>query len=91
MVKLKDEAHVSIAELDQIRIGERTQIGVGYEDAARVGTIETAEQVQQRTLSHARRADNGHHLAMSHGQIQIAQYVNALGAEVEGLVESLYV
>jgi hypothetical protein len=44
---------------------------------ARIGTIETAQQVQQRALAHARRAHDGDHLAAFHRDRQVAQHRQA--------------
>jgi hypothetical protein len=42
MVKLKDEADVAVAELDELAVVETAKIGVGDVNLTSIGTIETA-------------------------------------------------
>src|SRR5438067_1860310 len=58
MMKLKDEADVVIAESRELVIRHRRELGVAYADAPRVGTIESAEEMEQRRLADAARPDD---------------------------------
>ncbi len=89
MMELKDEADVAVAKLHERGIVERPEIGVGNDDLSRVGAVEAAEQVQQRALANARRADDRDHLAVGDVQFEIAEHVDALRTQLIDLVEAL--
>ena len=53
-----------------------------------VGAIEPAQQVQQRALADAARADDGDHLPALDDQIEVAEHVDVLRADAVALVEA---
>ena len=75
MMKLEDEADALVPEPDERGIVERTSTGApSIATVPFVGPIEPAQDVQQRALADAGRADNRHHLARLDLQIEIAQH-----------------
>ena len=74
MMELIDEAERAVAQLAARGIGELGHLLPGHIDLPRGGGIQAAQQMQQRALSRARRADNGHGLARLHRQVQPVEY-----------------
>ena len=86
-MELEDEAHLGVAKRHARLIGHGAEIVTVYGDAARVGAIEAAQQVQQRALADAARADDGQHLPALDDQIEIAEHVDVLRADAVALVQ----
>ena len=76
MIELKHHAEVSVAQ--DIAPGRRQIVdAIAFEtNLARVGSIERGEQVQQRGLAAAARADDRDELALMHGQLDALQHRN---------------
>jgi hypothetical protein len=72
MVKLKDESNVAVPELHQLAVAQGSQVRVGNANLAFVGTIEPAEDVEQRALPHTGCPDDGHHLAVPDIELEVA-------------------
>ena len=81
-MELEHEADLSVAERDDLLIGQRRDLGARDRDGSLVDAIETAEHVQQRALSDARRADDRDHLARVDLQIEIAQHDERTSGDV---------
>src|SRR5204862_3539694 len=79
---------VAVPELDQRIVGQRRQLALGDAHRSAVDAIEPAKRVQQRALPYAGRADDGEHLAVLDGEVEIAQHVNPLRAHLVILVEA---
>src|SRR5262245_21331472 len=88
MVELKDEADVPVAELDERRIRQRQQRSLPHLDRSGIRPIEPAQQVQERALANARRADERHHLASLNVEIDVAQHVQSGAPGLVGLVQA---
>ena len=63
MVELKDEPDALISEGDDLGIGQPREIRPVDRDAALVRAVEGPQQMQERALANARRADDRDHLA----------------------------
>ena len=88
VMELEDEPDVPVAKLHERGVVHLRQRLSRHHDRARAGTIEAAQQVQQRALADARRADDGHHLPRLHVEIEIAQHVNALRCRPDSVLFS---
>ena len=73
-MELEDEADVLVAKRGELGIGQRGEVGIRHPHRAGVDRVEPAENVEERALPHARRADDCHHLPLLHLQIQAAQH-----------------
>ena len=73
-MELKDEADPAVAEGDDLASASAVSVAAGDSDAALVGPIQPAEDVQQRALADARGADNRHHLAGVDRQVEVAKH-----------------
>ena len=82
MMELEHEADLSVAERDDLLIGQRRDLGARDGDGSLVDAIQTAEHVQQRALSDARRTDDRDHLARVDLQIEIAQHDERTSGDV---------
>ncbi len=91
MVELEDEAHVPISKLHQRCVVQRFEIRVGDDNLSGVGSIESAQQMEQGALAHTGRANDRHHLAIRHMQLEIAEHVDALRTQLVHLVQALNV
>ena len=87
MVELEDEADVLVPEGRQRFVCHGADVRIADPDGPGIGAIEAAQQVQQRALAHTGRADHRHHLAALDGQIEIAQHVQPLRADLIALVD----
>ncbi len=74
-MKLKDEPDVTIAKLDQIRIGEPRQVGLADANLAAVDPVEAAQHMHQRALPYPGGPDDGHHLARLNREVETAKHV----------------
>ena len=73
-MELKHEADVPVSERDDLLVRHRGDIGVADRNRSAVDTIESAQHVQERALSHARGADDRDHLAGIDLQIEVAEH-----------------
>ena len=70
---LEHEPHVLPSQHRQRIVVERGKIGAVQTDAARVGTIQTRDEVEQRGLADARLAHHGDVLALAYIEADVAQ------------------
>src|SRR6266850_8445627 len=82
VMKLKDEADVPVAELDERPVGHRGELVILDPDRSAVDSIEPAERMEQRALADAGGTNDSEHLARLDREIEIAQHVNALRANL---------
>ena len=73
MVKLENEAERLIAQLVALLGRHIVDTAALQIDAALVGTVQGAQQVQQRAFAGAGRADDAEELAVFDGEVQPAQ------------------
>src|SRR5688500_19271526 len=67
MMELEHEADLLVAEPRELFVAQAGEVHAADGDEAAGRTIERAEDVQQRALPGAARADDGHHLTLLHG------------------------
>src|SRR5690625_1114669 len=84
MVKLIDKPKVAIANGGTARLVGARQVLAGHFHAARGGPVQSAKQVQQRALAHARRPQNGHLLAGPNFKINAFENLEAGAGLGEG-------
>ena len=82
-MELVDEADHAIAQRAALRFGKGVQVATVDFDAAGVGPVEAAEDLQQRRLARTRRADDGEALAGAHIEVQATQHLERRGALLE--------
>src|SRR6266849_6701831 len=73
-MELEDEAHVPVAEPGHLVVGHSGHVAAVDRDRSFVGTIEPAEEMEQRRLADAGRADYGEHFATLHGEVHVAEH-----------------
>ena len=88
MMELEDEADAVVPERDDLGVAQPRQVSAVDRDRPLIDAIEAAEQVQQRALADARRADDGGHLAGVHLEIEIAKHRERLSADRIALDEA---
>ena len=64
-----------VAEAGELGLGELGDVGAVVENAAAVGSVEGADNLQQGGLSGARGTHNRHHLALVDGEVDVAQHM----------------
>ena len=64
VVELEDEADVAAAPAGELALRELRHVGAGHDHLARRGPVDAGDQVEQRRLARARRAHQGHELAL---------------------------
>jgi len=88
VVELEHEAHMPVAERDDVGVAHPGELGAVDGNAALIDAIEAAQHVQQRAFPHAGGTDNRHHLARVHGQIEIAKHGQRTAADRVALDEA---
>ncbi len=86
-MELEDEADVPIPERHPLVVGHPAEAAAVEDDLAALGTVEAADQVQQRALADAAGADDRDHLATLDRQRQITKHVDVLRADAIALVQ----
>ncbi len=86
-MELVDEAQRAVAQRAALGLVEAGEVAARHLDAAGGGLVEPAEQVQQRALAAARRADDGHLLAAADLEVDRRQDGHVQLALNEGLGE----
>ncbi len=90
---LKDESDLALAQTGALAVGERGEIDAIDGDASGIGAGESAEQVEERGLAAAGRADDSNELSSLHGEGNTAQggdidFADAVGfAQIYGFNE----
>src|SRR5687768_746535 len=87
MMKLKNEPDVFVAERGQRLLRHRRDVAVAYRDRARIGAVESSQQVQQRALADAGRADDCHHLTLLDREVEIPQHMQPLSPDQITFIE----
>src|SRR5687767_14193812 len=87
MMKLENEPDVLVAKGGQCVIWHRDDIGAPHGDRSGVRAVEPAQQMQERTLADAGCPHDGHHLTGLDRQIEIAQDVQSLSADLITFVD----
>ena len=85
MMKLVYKTERVIAHLTALRLVHALHFLPEYLHAAAAGMIQSAEQMQQRALAGARRADDGDALTALHIKIDAFEHRHILFADGEGL------
>ena len=86
VVELEDEAEGLVAQLVALAGRQVVDASAVEADAALVGPVEGAEQVQQRALAGAGGADDAEELAGADVQVDAAQDADDVGVAAIGLV-----
>ena len=68
VVELVHQPHLAAAEHRQLLVGASVHVGAIQQHVPRGGPIHAADEVQQGGLARARRAHNGHELALFHAE-----------------------
>ena len=69
MVKLEDKTYLRIAEMAQLLTVKLSHFGIVNKQPARIGSIQRANNIQQRTLARTRCAHNGHNFALLYFEV----------------------
>jgi hypothetical protein len=88
VVELVDEAQGAVAHAPALRLGQRHERSALDRHLARARRVEPAEEVQQRALARARRADDRDALARRHVQVDAEQHRHVLRAAAVGLLQA---
>ena len=91
VVELEDEPDVPVPERDPLVVAGGGQLGPRDRDAAPVDGVEPAHTVQQRALPDPGGADDGDHLALVDGQLEVAKDTQPPIARDVGLREGAHV
>ena len=89
MVELVDEAEMAVAPLALLGRVEGREVAAAEIDAARGRRLEAAEQMQQRALARARRADDGERLAAPDLEVDALQHVDVDARRAAAFGEAL--
>ena len=74
-MKLKHKADMEVAEVSQFLLRQPAHVNIVNHDAARVGLVERADDLQQRRLTGTGGADNAHHLAFVDVEVDTFQHL----------------
>ena len=89
VVELVDEAEVAVAPLALLGRAHRREVAPAQHHAALGRRLEAAEQVQQRALARARRADDRERLAGPHAEVDALQHLHVEPRRAAALDEAL--
>ena len=84
---LEHESHRAFAHARALRVGHRRQVLVAHHDFPRGGRRQPADNVKQRRLPRARRADDRKEVALLHVEIHAAQGRHVHLAHAIGLAQ----
>jgi len=79
MMELVNETQMAVAQLTAFGIANRSQILAHQGDFATTRRIEATEQMQQRTFTRSRSANDRHTFARCHGKVDAAQHRHLIG------------
>ena len=88
VVELVDEAERPVAHAAALGLVERRERASFDRDVARGRIVEAADEVQQRALARARRADDRHALAVAHVEVDAVQHDDVLRTRRVGLLQA---
>ena len=83
LVKLKYEAYVAISEVGELVAFEFQHIHAVVNDAAAIGRVESAENLQQSGFAGAAGTHDGHHLLLADYGAHIAQHLQRAVAFID--------
>ena len=78
MMELEHESELQVADQRQLRRRERPVRLAIEPHLARARPIQRAEEMEQRALARAARADDGHELPAGHGQLRARKHLDRI-------------